>query len=156
MSNKVVVFNGARQHSFSTQKDCMVTLNAGSNVVSVEKINRLMGETDDESINAMASVPFVDMVASGDIKILDDDAVVEATESKPDDKTGIKTSSDNITIDIVKLGAKEAIEVISVEMSAEKVEGYLNAENASGDARKTVVAAAEKAIKALTAPPEED
>ena len=105
--NAVVLFNGARQHSFSAQKDCLVTLNAGSNVVSVEKLNRLLGETGDKKLDAMASESFVDMVAAGDIEILDDAAVVKADASAKDKATGISTSrkGDNIEIDIRVIAA---------------------------------------------------
>ena len=155
--NAVVLFNGARQHSFSAQKDCLVTLNAGSNVVSVEKLNRLLGETGDKKLDAMASESFVDMVAAGDIEILDDAAVVKADASAKDKATGISTSSkgDNNEIDITALGAKAAIGVIESEADADKVKSYLDAEN-SGEPRKTVVKAAEKAIEALAAPPKEE
>ena len=157
--NAVVMFNGARQHSFSAKKDCLVTLNAGSNVVSVEKLNRLMGETGDDELDAMASESFVDMVAAGKIEILDEDAVVSAESGTKDKKTGIVTgkTGDKIEIDITKLGAKEAIALIEGEAIAEKVQAYLDAENSQGeDARKTVVKAAETALDALTAPPKED
>jgi len=155
-TNAVVIFNGARQHSFSAKKDCLVTLNAGSNVVSVEKLNRLLGETGDDDLDAMASESFVDMVAAGDIQILDEDAVVTAKEGKKDSATGIATGAgDSIEVDITKLGAKDVIALIEGEADAEKVQAYLDAENA-GEPRKSVVAAAEKALEALTAPPKED
>ena len=153
--NKVVIFNGARQHSFSAQKDCLVTLNAGSNVVSVEKIERLLGETGDKKLDKMASESFVDMYASGEIEIIDEEAVVTAQSGTKDKNTDITIgkTGDVIKIDIIKLGAKDAITVINSEADAEKVKAYLDAETAAGeDARKTVVKAAEDAIVALEAP----
>jgi len=158
MSNKnaVVIYNGARQHSFSAKKDCLVTLNAGSNVVSVEKLERLTGETGDNELDAMKSQSFIDMLESGEIQIVDEDAVVTAESGKKDDTTGINTGTgDAIEIDITKLGAKDGIALIEGEADAEKVQAYLDAEN-SGEPRKSVVVAAEKALKALTAPPKED
>ncbi len=157
--NSIVIFNGARQHSFSAKKDCLVTLNAGSNVVSVEKINRLLGETGDEELDKMASESFVDMYASGEIEIIDQEAVVTAESGSKDKSTDIATGSsgDVIEIDIVKLGAKDAITVINSEASVEKIKAYLDAEISSGDdARKTVVKAAEEAINALEAPAQTD
>lgn len=157
--NAVVIFNGARQHSFSAQKDCLVTLNAGQNVVSIEKLSRLMGETGDDTLDAMASESFVDMVAGGDVQILDEGAVVKAEPASKDDTTGLNTGKDgdNIEINIIKLGAKDAIELIKGEADADKVQAYLDAEESQGDdARKTVVSAAEQALEALTAPPKEE
>ncbi len=154
-TNAVVVFNGARQHSFSAQKDCLVTLNAGSNVVSVEKLNRLLGETGNDELDAMASESFVDMVAAGEIDILDEGAVVTAEEGKKDSATDIATGKDgdNIEINITKLGAKDGIALIEGEADAAKVQAYLDAEN-SGEPRKSVVAAAEKALYFFQLQPE--
>jgi len=151
MSNKnaVVIFNGARQHSFSAQKDCLVTLNAGKNVVSVAKLERLTGKTDDAELNKAKSVSFIEMIETGEIEIVDD-AAVEVAETTEDDNSIVKdTNKNTIKINIVDLGAKEAITVISAEADVDIVQGYLDAENASGDTRKTVVKACEDAITAL-------
>lgn len=157
--NRVVIFNGACQHSFSAQKDCLVTLNAGSNVVSEEKLARLTGETGDEKLDKMASESFIEMIISGKIEILDESAVVTAESGAKDKNTdlAIGAKADVIKIDIVKLGGKEAINVINAEANVEVVQSYLDAEIAAGeDARKTVVAAAEKAIAALTESPKDE
>lgn len=152
--NKVVIFNGATQHSFSAQKDCLVTLNAGSNVVSVEKLNRIMGTTGDEELDAMKSDSFLEMLDDETIVILDEDSVVTAETSEEENTSGVKNpNDDNIEIDIVKTGAKDAISLINAEVDVEKVKSWLAAEKASGnDARSSVVKACNKQIEALEKP----
>ena len=153
--NKVIIFNGACQHSFSAQKDCLVTLNAGKNVVSVSKLNRLLGKTGDDSVDKMKSQSFIDMIEDGTIEIVDDSAV-EVAETKTDDNDNSGTKNpndDDIKINIVELGAKEAISVINAEVDVDTVQGYLDAENASAEPRKTVVKACDDAIIALLADP---
>lgn len=154
--NKVVIFNGATQHSFSAKADCLVTLNAGKNVVSIEKLNRLMGTTGDEELDECKSDSFLEMKDDGIISIIDDAAVVVAETSEKENKTATKKPSDDkIKIDIVKLGATEAKEVISSEIDADVIQGYLDAENA-GESRPSVIKACDKAIEALLAEPNED
>jgi len=153
----VVMFNGACQHSFSAKKDCLVTLNAGTNVVSIEKLERLTGKTGDEELDAMKSQSFINMHDTGEIEIINDEAVVEVVSAQKDNVTGINANTagnkETIIIDTVKLGAKDAITVIGAEIDADIIQGYLDAENAADTPRVTVIKACEDAITALLAEP---
>ena len=148
--NKVVLFNGATQHSFSAKADCLVTLNAGSNVVSIAKLDKLMGTTGDKKQDACKSNSFLEMMEDGVIQVIDDKAVVvaETTQAETDNSGAKKPSDDKIEINIAELGATEAKAVINSEIDADVIQGYLDAENA-GEARSSVVKACDKAIEAL-------
>ncbi len=146
--NAVLVFNEARQHSFSAQKDCLVTLNPGRNVVSIAKLEKLT-EGDAKSI------PFIELMETGVIEVVSEEAVVvaETTDSNSSSK---KPTADKIEINIVDLGAKEAIALINSESDVDVIQGYLDAENTDSDPRKTVVKACDEAITALLADPSTD
>lgn len=152
MSNKnvVLLFKGVKQHSFSAKADCLVTLNPGSNVVSLSKFNILTGNAGDEDQDKCKSISFCDMLESGDISLLDEKAVDVAETSEEENTTGTHDpNKDKIKISIVELGAKDAIALANAESDIDKVKGYLEAEEAASEPRKTVVAACNIGIELL-------
>ena len=143
--NTVLMFNSARQHSFSANADCLVTLNPGSNVVSSAKFNALTS-------GKAKSPPFIDMIDAGEIEVIDNTAVEKAVPSKKDSTTGISSGQDDVVIAISKLGAREAVSVIKSELDVEVIKNYLlDEETSDNDPRPSVVKAANEAIKALEA-----
>ena len=141
--NTVLMFNGARQHSFSAKANCLVTLNPGSNVVSTAKFDALT-EGDAKSPS------FIDMIDAGEIEVIDSAAIEKAVPSKKDASTGISSGQDDVVITISKLGAREAVSVIKSESDVEVIKNYLlDEETSDNDPRPSVVKAANEAIKAL-------
>jgi hypothetical protein len=154
--NAVVIFNGTTQHTFSAKANCLVTLNPGQNVVSLAKIAALSGETDstdEEEIKIATrctSEAFVEMIIDGTIKVINGKGI-DANTTEGVNTSGTKDASeDTINVDIVQLGARDAAAIIKEVTDVSIVQGYLDAENLSGDPRPTVVKACEKAIKTLT------
>lgn len=136
MKNAVVIFNSNRQHTYTGSKGCMVCLNPGNNVVSIDKLEQLDGESE----------TFVDAVSSGEIEILEKGVVKAETKNK--NEISKNPLNDNIVLNITEMGAREAIIAIDAEIDTSVLNGYLADERANDD-RKTVVKAIEKAIKSL-------
>lgn len=141
--NTVLIFNGARQHSFSAKANCLVTLNPGSNVVSAAKFSALTkGDAKSPS--------FIEMIDTGEIEVVDSAAIEKAVPSKKDESTGIGSGLDDIDITISKLGAREAVSVIRSETDVDVIKNYLlDEETSDNDPRPSVVKAANEAIAAL-------
>lgn len=121
----VLIYNGARMHTVSADKNTNVRLVPGKNIVEAADFEKLTHKkTGSES--------FKDMVESGEVEILGDEVV------NPDSKE----------VDITKMQAKDAKVLVESEPSIDVLNGYLEAETA-GDNRPSVVKAINAAIETI-------